>query len=119
MELPQYITIEEVQRVCSELSFRDWTKLTSIEVLPEEARVLQAEVGSEALQIPLDEFRKGLEVELEHGTRDPQTNVTNDDMVLTGKIALAHLKEVPDYYSRLEKMEAAAYAYWEAKGAGV
>ena len=47
----------------------------------------------------------GLEVELEHGARDPQTNVTGDDLIMTGKIAWAHLKEIPDYYTRLEKME--------------
>lgn len=61
MKLPQYITIEEVQRVCRELGFRDWTKLSTAEVLTEEARLLQAEVGGEAQQIPLDEFHKGLE----------------------------------------------------------
>ncbi|TFG54234.1 MAG: hypothetical protein E4H37_00930 [Gemmatimonadales bacterium] len=83
------------------------------------ARDIGNRIGVEWRVVDVREFRKGLEVELEHGSRDPQTNVTNDDMVLTGKIALAHLKEVPDYYSRLEKMEAAAYAYWEAKGVGV
>lgn len=58
----------------------------------------------------LEQFRRGLEVELEHGARDPQTNVTNDDMTLTGKIAWAHLKEIPDYYTRLDKLEAEAIA---------
>ncbi|MEM3556006.1 MAG: DUF5661 family protein [Candidatus Micrarchaeia archaeon] len=53
----------------------------------------------------LEEFWKGLHVELEHGRKDPLTNVTNDDPVMTGKIALAHLNELPDYYTRLEKME--------------
>ena len=52
-----------------------------------------------------EEFCMGLEVELEHGSRDPQTNVTNNDLLLTAKIALAHLKEIPDYYTRLKKME--------------
>lgn len=55
-----------------------------------------------------EQFRMGLEVELEHGSHDPETNVTNDDEVLTGKIAWAHLKELPDYYTRLAVMEAAA-----------
>ena len=105
MKLPQYITTEEVQRVCSELGFRDWTKLASTDVLPEEARVLQAGVGSEARQIPLDEFRKGLEVELEHGLAFPDANVTNNHPILTAKIVLAHLKEMLDYYSRLEVAE--------------
>lgn len=56
----------------------------------------------------VDQFRRGLNVELEHGLRELQTNVTNDDELLTGKIAWAHLKEFPDYYDRLEKMEAEA-----------
>ena len=56
----------------------------------------------------LEQFRMGLAVELEHGRRDPATNVTNDDPVVTGKIALAHLREMPDYYTRLAEMEAEA-----------
>lgn len=56
----------------------------------------------------LEQFRVGLNVELEHGRRDPGTNVTNDDPVVTGKIALAHLRELPDYYTRLRKMESDA-----------
>jgi hypothetical protein len=55
--------------------------------------------------IELEAFRQGMEVELEHGSRDPRTNVTDDDPILTGKIALAHLRELPDYYDRLEEME--------------
>jgi hypothetical protein len=58
----------------------------------------------------LDEFRHGMEVELEHGRRDPATNVTGDDPMTTGKIALAHLRELPDYYTRLARMEAEAEA---------
>lgn len=53
----------------------------------------------------VEQFRMGMDVELEHGTIDPNTNVTNDDPFLTAKIALAHLNELPDYYTRLEKME--------------
>ena len=53
----------------------------------------------------LEELRRGMDVELEHGKRDPATNVTEDDAVLTAKIALAHLREIPDYYERLEQME--------------
>jgi hypothetical protein len=55
-----------------------------------------------------EQYRMGLEVELEHGARDPETDVTNDDEVITGKIAWAHLKELPDYYTRLAAMEADA-----------
>jgi len=54
-----------------------------------------------------------MDVELEHGTIDPLTNVTNDDPLMTGKIALAHLNEFPDYYDRLEKMEDEAEEFWE------
>lgn len=60
----------------------------------------------------VEDFQYGMEVEYEHGTRDPQTNVTNDDPLITGKIAWAHLKEYPDYYKRLKKMETEADEYW-------
>lgn len=59
-------------------------------------------------KINLEQFRMGLEIELEHGLIDKETNVSNDDMFITGKIALAHLHEIPDYYTRLAKMEAEA-----------
>ncbi len=60
----------------------------------------------------LEQFRLGMDVELEHGLRDANTNVTNDDPIMTGKIALAHLNEFPDYYTRLKKMEEEADKYW-------
>lgn len=63
-------------------------------------------------EFDVEQFRMGLTVELEHGARDPDTNVTNDDNLLTGKIALAHLKEFSDYYTRLVKMEKEAEAFW-------
>jgi hypothetical protein len=65
--------------------------------------------------VALDEFRRGLEVEFEHGLRDPDTNVTGNDVLVTGKIAWAHLKEFPDYYTRLGKMEAEADGYWASR----
>ena len=105
MELPVYVTLEEVQRVCRELGFRDWTQMADFAVLPEEAEVLQTLVGGEALQIPLDEFQRGLEVELEHGVIFPEANVTNNHPLLTARIVLAHLKEMLDYYTRLELAE--------------
>jgi hypothetical protein len=73
----------------------------------EEARRIGEEVGIDWGDAPFDveQFRRGLEVELEHGLRDPSTNVTGDDSVMTAKIALAHLNEFPDYYTRLERME--------------
>jgi hypothetical protein len=84
-------------------------------VLVEEARHIGATLGIDWAKVDLEQFRRGLEVELEHGARDPETNVTNDDPVLTGKIAWAHLKEFPDYYTRLDKLEAEADAYWAAR----
>jgi hypothetical protein len=64
----------------------------------------------------IEQFRIGLGVELEHGRRDPATNVSDDDEVTTGKIAWAHLKEFPDYYTRLEQMEAEARRHWSERG---
>jgi len=81
-------------------------------VLVEEARNIGATLGIDWAKVDLEQFRRGLEVEFEHGARDPETNVTNDDRVLTGKIAWAHLKEFPDYYTRLDKLETEADAYW-------
>jgi hypothetical protein len=74
----------------------------------EEARSVGTQLGIDWAQIDLDQFRRGLEVELEHGAIDPETNVTGDDPVLTGKIAWAHLKEIRDYYTRLDQLEAEA-----------
>jgi hypothetical protein len=82
------------------------------EFSPEEAREIGRRIGVDWNRVPLEEFRRGLRVELEPGARDSQTNVTGDDPVLTGKIALAHLKEFPDYYTRLAQMEADAEAFW-------
>jgi hypothetical protein len=81
----------------------------------EEAQRVGALLGIDWKKVDLDQFRRGLEVELEHGARDPETNVTNDDLSLTGKIALAHLKEFPDYYTRLDKLEAEADTYWASR----
>jgi hypothetical protein len=74
----------------------------------DEAREIGNQIGVDWDSIPLEEFRIGLSVELEHGSQDPQTNVTSDDPLLTGRIALAHLKEIADYYTRLTRMEAEA-----------
>ena len=84
------------------------------------------EAQSSAEQIGLDfeqalfkieQFMRGMTVELEHGTIDQRTNVTNDDLAMTGKIAWAHLLEFPDYYDRLDKMEVEADAFWAGKEA--
>jgi hypothetical protein len=81
----------------------------------EKARLIGTQLGLDWTQIDLEQFRRGLEVELEHGARDPETNVTGDDLALTGKISWAHLKEFPDYYTRLDKLEAEADAYWASR----
>lgn len=85
MSAEQRITAEEAKRVGEQIGI-DW----------------------ETAPFDLEQFRIGMEVELEHGTQDPATNVTDDDPIVTGKIALAHLNEFADYYVRLEKMEAGA-----------
>ena len=105
MKLPEYVTKEEVQRVCRELGIRDWTKLTEASVQTDEARLIQELVGGEAAEIPVADFKLGLEIELEHGIQFPDANVTNNHPILTGKIVLAHLKEMLDYYLRLEVAE--------------
>jgi hypothetical protein len=105
MQTPDAITPDTVQRACRALEIRDWTSLTEAKVLPDEAQRIQQAVGGEALQISADEFRQGLEVELEHGIRFPDANVTNNHPILTGMIVLAHLKETLDYYYRLDVAE--------------
>jgi len=71
----------------------------------EEARQIGEALGIDWSKFDVEQFRRGLDVELEHGLADPHTNVTNDDPIMTGKIALAHLNEFSDYYTRLEEME--------------
>ena len=105
MNLPEYITKAEVQRVCQALGLQDWTSLPEARVPLSEAKLIQAAVGSEALSIPAEAFQQGLEVELEHGVRFPDANVTNNHPLLTAKIVLAHLKETLDYYVRLDIAE--------------
>ncbi len=78
------------------------------EFTTEEAQRIGEAIGVDFTQFDLEQFRLGLGVELEHGARDAETNVTNDDELATGKIAWAHLKEIPDYYTRLKKMETEA-----------
>ncbi len=105
MKIPEYVTKKEVQRVCRELGLRDWTALDEPEVDPKEAQVLLDLVNTEGMNIDPESFRVGLEVELEHGTRFSDANVTNNHPVLTGLIVLAHLKESLDYYHLLEVAE--------------
>lgn len=81
----------------------------------EEAKWIGEQIGIDWNKYDIGQFKMGLEVELEHGIVNPVTNVTNDDLTMTAKIALAHLNEIPDYYTRLKKMEADAEAEQEGK----
>jgi hypothetical protein len=105
MKLPEYITADEVKRVCDEIGLRDWSGITDPTVSEEEASTILDIVNVKRMDIPLDAFRKGLEVELEHGTRFEDANVTNNHPILTGKIVIAHLKETMDYYERIDVAE--------------
>ena len=105
MEMPEYVTIEEVKRVCVEAGLSDWSELTEPKVSMKEAAVILKIVNTEGMDIPLEEFRAGLTVELEHGTQFGDANVTNNHPLLTGKIVIAHLKETMDYYRRIEVAE--------------
>mgnify|MGYP001273007019 CR=1 FL=1 len=105
MKLPEYITKAEVARVCKELKIRDWTNLKEAKVLPKEAKTLLALVNTQKMPVDPEQFRLGLEVELEHGIRFKDANVTNNHPVITGMIVLAHLKESLDYYRLLDVAE--------------
>jgi hypothetical protein len=105
MKLKQYITVDEVKKVCSEIGLRDWSEITDPIVSKEEAAKILNIVNTKGMNIPVETFRKGLEVELEHGTRFEDANVTNNHPVLTGMIVIAHLKETMDYYQRIDVAE--------------
>ncbi len=105
MNLPEYISKDEVKRVCKELGLRDWSKLKEASVTEKEAAEILQIVNTKGMDIPAEDFKQGLEVELEHGIRYDDANVTNNHPLLTGKIVLAHLKETMDYYQRLDVAE--------------
>ena len=105
MKLPYYVAVAEVKRVCKEEGLRDWTRLPEPKVTIGEAKKILRLVNTTRMPIDPEEFRAGLNVELEHGTRFKDANVTNNHPVLTGKIVLAHLKESLDYYKLLEVAE--------------
>jgi len=87
--------------------------MTKEKFTAEEAKTIGEQLGVDWSKFDAEQFRMGLDVELEHGTRDARTNVSNDDPLITGKIALAHLTEFPDYYTRLEFMEKEADQFWK------
>jgi len=105
MELPEYVTTAEVKRVCTEIGLRDWSEIDEPIVSEDEAATILNIVNTTSMNIPLETFLKGLEVELEHGTRFDDANITNNHPVLTGKIVIAHLKETMDYYQRIDVAE--------------
>ena len=105
MKTPQYITVEEVKRVCRDLKISDWTRKKESTVSLKEAKAILAEIDHKGVDIDPNEFRAGLEVELEHGVRFKDANVTNNHPLLTGLIVLAHFKESLDYYKLLEVAE--------------
>ena len=105
MKHPDYVPIEEVSNVCQKLKLRDWTEMKKAEVTTQEAEKILETLETEDMKISVENFRIGLEVELEHGLRFPEANVTNNHPILTGKIVLAHFKESLDYYQRLEVAE--------------
>lgn len=78
----------------------------------EKAKEIGEKLGIKWDKFDVEQFRRGMDVELEHGTENSLTNVSNDDPLITGKIALAHLNEFPDYYTRLDKMEEEAHVFW-------
>ena len=105
MKIPEYITVEEVRRVCQELGVSDWTALKEPRIKVEEARLILDALKVGGMKIAIEDFHQGLEVELEHGTMYKEANVTNNHPLLTGMIVVAHFKESLDYYKRLEVAE--------------
>ncbi|MGB5625110.1 MAG: DUF5661 family protein [Woeseiaceae bacterium] len=99
------VTKEVVSQACKSIGIRDWSTLTEIEISDDEARAILDEVRGEAFEVGLEGFRQGLQVELEHGTRFPDANITNNHPILTGQIVLAHLKESLLYYKRIAVAE--------------
>ena len=105
MNIPQYVTKDEVKRICKGLKISDWTLKKEPKVSLKEAKVILAQVNTTKMDIDPKEFCAGLEVELEHGMQFRDANVTNNHPILTGLIVLAHFKETLDYYRLLEVAE--------------
>jgi len=105
MKLPKYVSDEEVKEVCRKLGIRDWSRLKDPEVAIREGKAILKALRIRGMRIDPEQFRKGLEVELEHGVTLGDVNVTNNHPLLTGKIVVAHMKETLDYYKRLDVAE--------------
>ena len=105
MKIPQYVSVEEVKRVCKDLKISDWTKKKKPKVSLREAKAILNELDPKGMNVEVGEFCRGLEVELEHGMQFKDANVTNNHPLLTGLIVIAHFKESLDYYKLLEVAE--------------
>jgi hypothetical protein len=105
MKIPEYVTVEEVKRICKALKISDWTQKKEPKVSLKEAKIILSQVHKGKMKIDPKEFQAGLEVELEHGMQFKDANVTNNHPLLTGLIVLAHFKESLDYYRLLEVAE--------------
>lgn len=105
MKLPEYVTVDEVRRVCKELGISDWTKLKKPEISLNDAKIIFKKLSVKGMKVDIEQFRKGLEVELEHGTMFGEFNVTNNHPILTAMIVMAHFMETLDYYKRLDVAE--------------
>ena len=105
MKIPQYVSVDEVKKVCKELKVSDWTKKKEPKVSVKETKVILSELNPKGINIDPRDFCCGLEVELEHGMQFKDANVTNNHPLLTGLIVLAHFKESLDYYRLLEVAE--------------
>lgn len=112
------MNINKYEHMNNEIAFFNMMRSCSKKISPrenytiEESRLIGKYLNITFDKFDIEQFRIGLTIELKHGTIHPFTNITNDDSILTGKIALAHLNEYPDYYTRLSKMEEEAGKYW-------
>jgi hypothetical protein len=105
MKIPQYVSVDEVKKVCKQLKISDWTKKKEPKVSIKETKMILTELNPKGLSIDPGDFCRGLEVELEHGMQFKDANVTNNHPLLTDLIVLAHFKESLDYYRLLEVAE--------------
>lgn len=105
MKLPEYVTPAEVRKVCKEIGLSDWTKKKKPTVTIGESKKVLKHMKKNGMKVDPEQFRAGLEVELEHGIMFKDYNITNNHPILTGKVVMAHFMEMLDYYYRLEKAE--------------
>lgn len=105
MDLPEYVTKAEVRRVCKALGISDWSKKKADKVTLADAKKILASLHKSGMKVDPENFRIGLEIELEHGTMFSEYNVSNNHPMLTGMIVMAHFMEMLDYYQRLEVAE--------------